>query len=117
MGRTRICRGSRPMACIALPDGQNRVAPAEDLPAERIERRGIGLAPGPDHQIPRGLRRPDLAAPDLPEPPPQTIAGHRAGLEPGYDQSHARMARCVVNPDHVEMLGPAAPAGVQAATD
>ena len=99
------------------PGTENGIAPAEHLGLQRLEAGGVGFAASPDDQVPRRLPLLDLPAPDFPQAPPQTIAGHRAGLESGNDQSHARMARCVVDPDHVEMLGPAAPAGVQAATD
>lgn len=63
----------------------------------------VGLAPDPDQQVPAGLASLHLAAPDLAEAPPQTIAGHRAGPEPGYNQSHPWVARRIVGPDDIQM--------------
>jgi len=52
-----------------------------------------------------------LASPEVLEPPPQTIAGHRGFLEPGYDQSHPRMARLRRRPENVEVRSAGAAAG------
>ena len=56
-----------------------------------------------------------LPPPDLLQSPPETIAGHRGRLKLGDDKSQPRVARCVVRPDHVEMLEAAAPTGREAA--
>lgn len=52
-------------------------APGPQLRPERIEARGVGFAADLDDQIPGRLPRLDILAPDLPQPPAQTIAGHR----------------------------------------
>src|SRR5688572_13043379 len=52
-------------------------APGPQLRPERIEARGIGFAADLDDQIPRRLPWLDIPAPDLLQPPAQTIAGHR----------------------------------------
>src|SRR5690606_27388968 len=93
------------------------IAPGHELTPELGKRGVISLPPGPDDEIGWGLDRPDLAAPDFPEPPPQTIAGHRGRPELRNDQSHARMARWIVGPDHIEMLDPPAPASSEAVAD
>jgi hypothetical protein len=56
-----------------------------------------------------------LEAPDLAQLPAQTIAGHRGRLKFRNDQSHPRVARRVVRPDHVQILETAAPALREAA--
>jgi hypothetical protein len=89
---------------------EHRFAPTQELRPEPIEARGVGLATGLDDQIPRRLPRLDVAAPDLPQPPPQTIAGHRGRLEFRDDESHPRLARLIVHPDHVQVLEAAAAA-------
>jgi hypothetical protein len=84
---------------------------------ERLEAGGIGLPPGFDDQIPRRLTFLDLLPPDLAQPPPQTIAGHRGRLKLGNDQSHPWLARWVVHPNHVQMFEAAAPAMGEAAAN
>jgi hypothetical protein len=59
----------------------------------------------------------ELETPELPEAPPQTIAGHRGRLKFRNDQSHPRLARRVVRPDHVQMFEAAAPALSEAAAN
>jgi len=59
----------------------------------------------------------ELEAPELPEAPPETIAGHRGRLKLRNDQSHPRVARRVVRPDHVQMFDAAAPALSEAAAN
>src|SRR5512147_1448622 len=60
----------------------------EQFALELGEARLVGLAPGPDQEVARTLTGHDPAAPDFQETPPQTIAGHRGGLELRNDQSH-----------------------------
>ena len=99
------------------PGPQHHAAPGEQLAPELVEARGVGFAPRPDHQVPRGLMGLQLEPPELLEPPAETIAGHRGRLKSGDDQPHPRMARHVVGPDHVEMLEPATPAPGEAAAN
>jgi hypothetical protein len=68
----------------------------------------------PDQEIDAALSRLQLPAPDFSDSPPQTIAGHRGGLELRYDQSHPRVARQVVGPDEFKVQRAPAPATVQA---
>jgi len=81
-------------------------SPLGELGAEKGERRAICVTTRPDDHVPRRLPRLQIAAPDFTQAPPQTIAGHRGGLELWNDQSHARLARCVVHPDHVDVTEP-----------
>jgi len=99
------------------PGAQDGFAPHPELGTQGIEVGGVGLPPGPNHQIPGGLPLLDLLPPDLPQPPAQTIAGHRGGLELGDDQSHPWLARLVVHPDYIQVLGAAAAAMRQAAAN
>jgi len=85
------------------------VAPPEQFVVQHRERRLVRLPPSPDDQIRRRLPPLNLAAPNLPQPAPQTIAGHRGRPELRYDQSQSRMARRVVRPNHVQMFEAAAP--------
>src|SRR5690606_19436720 len=62
------------------------IAPGHELTPELGERRVIRFPPGPDDEIGWGLQRQDLAAPDFPEAPAQTIAGHRGRPELRNDQ-------------------------------
>src|SRR5262249_14714602 len=48
----------------------------------------------------------EVTAPNFLEVPPQTITGHRTGLKLWNDQSDPWVSRCLVQPDHVEVLGP-----------
>jgi hypothetical protein len=99
------------------PGAQDRLAPREELGTETLEARGVSLPARPDDQIPRRLPRLKLLAPDLPQPPAQTIAGHRGRLELGDDQSHPWSARWVVHPDQVQVLKAMAPAMGEAAAN
>lgn len=99
------------------PSGARRVAPTQDLGAERVVRGVVSLTTGTHEQVARRLHRLHFAAPHFLEPAPETIAGHRCRLESGNDQPHARMAQCIVNPDQVEKRGPAAPTLGQAPPD
>jgi hypothetical protein len=114
-------RGETPLGKLDEPHDspalQHRAAPRQDVVLQRRERRGIGLAAGANHEVPGGLMLLDLAPPDLPEPPAETIAGHRGGLVLGDDQSHPRVARQVVRPDHLQMPEAATPALGEAAAD
>jgi hypothetical protein len=99
------------------PGTQNRFTPCEELGPEALKTRGVRLPPGPDDQIPCRLALLDLPPPDLPEPPAQTIAGHRGRLKLGNDQSHPWLARLVVHPDHIQVLEATAPAMGEAAAN
>ena len=99
------------------PGPQHGPTPRQKLGPKLREGSSVSLPAGPDDQVPRRLDRLQLDPPDLLEPPPETIAGHRGGLELRNDQSHARMARRVVGPDHVQMLEPATPAPTEAAAN
>jgi hypothetical protein len=99
------------------PGLQHRAPPREEIVPERREGGAVGLAPGADHEVPRGLVLLDLAPPDLAQASAQTIAGHRGRLVSRNDQSHPRVARQVVRPDHVQMPEAAAPARREAAAD
>jgi hypothetical protein len=97
--------------------GKGGAAPA----AEIVSQRGIGgavsLAARSDDEIPGRLVRLELQTPELAESPPETIAGHRGRLKFRNDQSHPRVARRVVRPDHVQMFEAAAPAMSEAAAN
>ena len=99
------------------PGPQRQLPPAEQLPVQLGKVRAVGLATCADHEVGRGLVRLDFPAPDFPQTAPQTIAGHRGGLELGNDQSHPRMAHQVVGPDHVQVLEAATPARGEAAAN
>ena len=58
-----------------------------------------------------------LDPPDLPEPATETIAGHRGRPKLRNDQSHPRVARRVVHPDHVQVLEAATPSSREAAAN
>jgi len=99
------------------PGTENGLAPGEELRPQRVEAGGVGLAPGPDNQIPGGLLRLDIPAPHLAQLPAQTIAGHRGRLMLGNDQSHPWLARLVVHPNHVHVFETAAAALGEAAAN
>ena len=99
------------------PGAENSFPPAEELFLQCVEAGGVGFPTGFDHQVPRGLSLLNFAPPDVPQAAPQTIAGHRGGLEFGNYQSHPWLARWIVDPDHVEVLEPAAPAMGEAAAN
>lgn len=61
--------------CSSL--GEHSVTPGEKLRPQYIEAGKVGLTPGPNHQIAARLPRLQILTPDLPQPAPQTIAGHR----------------------------------------
>ncbi|HMI45554.1 MAG TPA: hypothetical protein VK491_05255, partial [Gemmatimonadaceae bacterium] len=69
---------------------------------------------GSDDEIPGRLVGLELETPELAEAAPQTVAGHRGRLELGDDQSHPWLARLVVHPDYIQVLGAAAAAMRQA---
>jgi hypothetical protein len=96
---------------------ENGIPGCQELGSELVEARLVGFAPGSNHQIPGGLLRLNVPPPNLPEPPAQTIAGHRGRLELGDDQPHPWLARWIVDPDHVQVLEATAPAKVEAAAD
>ena len=50
----------------------------------------------------------ELEPPDLAQAAAQTVAGHSGRLKLRNDQSHPRVARRVIHPDHVQMLEAAA---------
>ncbi len=99
------------------PDWACGITPPQDLGAQRIVGRAVGFATGAHQQVERWLHRLHLATPHFLEPAPETIPGHRGRLESGNNQSHARMAQCIVDPDQVEKRGPAAPTLGQAPPD
>lgn len=99
------------------PGTEDGLAPREQLAPECVEAGVIGLAPCPDDQIPGRLSLLNLPAPQFPQPPPETIAGHRGRLVLGDDESHPRLARLIVHPDHVQVFEAAAAALCQAASD
>lgn len=86
------------------PRRKRRLAPGEELGPEHVEAGSVGLGSSPDHQVPGWLPRLNVPAPDLPQPPAQTIPGHRGCPELRNDESHPRLARLVVHPDHVQVL-------------
>src|SRR4029079_16070610 len=73
---------------------------------KRVKSGPIRLSPGPHHKIARRKLGLKVSPPDFLQLTPQTITGHRIGLELGNDQSDPRVTRCVVQPDHVEVLSP-----------
>src|SRR4029079_15870754 len=86
-------------------------APAEQLVAQPA---ALGLGGFPEsaaHHIPCRYRSHQVPAPHFLEPPTQTIAGHPGGLELRYDESHPRMARLIVCPQHLEVPEPPPPSG------
>jgi hypothetical protein len=99
------------------PWPQHREPPGDELIAERIEAGPVGLAAGANDQVPRGLMGLKVDAPDFAEAPTETITGHRGRLKFRNDQSHPRVARRVVCPDHVQVLVTATPSFVQAAAN
>jgi len=101
---------------VAMRTAEDRMGQLEHYHPEVSKIRVVGLTADPDDQIDSALGRPYLTTPDLGQPPPQTITGHRSGLEPWNDQSHPRVARCVVRPDEVQPLQPAALTRLEAAT-
>jgi len=96
---------------------KNGVPRRQQLGAKLIEGGLVCLPARPNHQIARRLMPLDLAPPDLPQAPAQTIAGHRGRLELGDDQSHPWLARFIVDPDHVQVLEAATPAMAEAAAN
>ena len=101
----------------ASPVWEQPVAPGEQLRPEFLEARVVRLAPRPDQQISGGLLNLDVSAPDLPQAPAKTISGHGGRLKFRDDQSHPRLARLIVDPDHVQVLEATAPAMGQAAAN
>jgi hypothetical protein len=100
----------------SLP-AQGRIAPFLKLPPQAFETGGVSLRPRPNEQVPGRLPLLNFLPPDLAELPAQTIAGHRGGVELGDDQSHPWLARWIVHPDNIQVLGAAAPAMRQAAAN
>jgi len=92
-------------------------APRQELRPEGIEAGAVGLATRLDDHIPCGLDWLNVSAPNLPQPPAQTIAGHRGCLELRDDESHPWLARLIVHPDHVQVLAAAAAAMGEAAAN
>lgn len=73
---------------------------------KRVKSGPIRLSPGPHHKIAGRKLGLKVSPPDFLQLTPQTITGHRIGLELGNHQSDSRVTRCVVQPDHVEVLSP-----------
>lgn len=115
--RGETAAGHRPDGGHRSPRLQHRATPGQEVFPESGEVRRVSFAPGADHEIPRRLVLLQLAPPDLADPPAQTIAGHRGRLKSGNDQSHPRVARLVIRPDHLQMPEPAAPALGEAAAN
>lgn len=88
-----------------------RGAPCEKIVPESRERRRVGFSSRANHHVPLPHRPSGqkLSAPEFSKSAPQTIAGHRGGLELRNDQSHPWLARLVVRPQHIEMLEPPPP--------
>jgi hypothetical protein len=80
-----------------------RSAPGQQLVSKRAKSDFVGFPPRPDHHVPRRHRLFQLPPPHFFQPTAQTIAGHRGGLELRNDESHPRMARRIVCPQHIEM--------------
>ena len=53
------------------------------------------------------------ATPELPKPPPQTIAGHRVRLVLGYHQAQSRVTRFTHDPNNIEVAKPPPPARLE----
>jgi hypothetical protein len=96
---------------------EHTIAPGEQLRAQFLKARSIRLGASTDDEVSPGLLDLDVLAPDLPKTASQTISGHRGRLELRDDESHPRLARLIVDPDHVQVLETAAPAMGQAAAD
>jgi len=97
------------------PDPQRPATPVEQIRPKRGKGSPVRFPPGSDDEVPRRLVGLQLLSPDLAQLPAQTIAGHRGRLKFRNDQSHPRVARRVVRPNHVQILETAAPALGQAA--
>src|SRR5262245_6169324 len=80
--------------------------PSPHLALERLEPGAVGFPASPHHEITGGELRLEVPPPNFLELPSQTITGHRTGLKLGNNQSDPRVTRCVVQPNHVEVLGP-----------
>jgi hypothetical protein len=79
--------------------------PKPHLALERLEPGAVGFPASAHHEITGGELRLEVPPPNFLELPSQTITGHRTGLKLGNNQSDPRVTRCVVQPDHVEVLG------------
>ena len=101
----------------ASPVRKHPVAPGEQLRPEFLKARLVRLAARPNHQVSGGLLNLDVSAPDFPQAPAETISGHGGRLKFRDDQSHPRVARLIVDPDHVQVLQATAPAMTQAAAN
>jgi len=71
---------------------RDAVSPQQNFRSQRGEGSPVGLSLGANQQIPRRLPASYLSPPDLAQPSPQTIAGHRGGLEARNQESNPRMA-------------------------
>jgi hypothetical protein len=80
--------------------------PLGELGRQLLEPGPIGSRSSPNDDIHRTATTLDRPAPDLLDPAPQTIAGHRRRLEPRDDQSQSGVTRFMHYPRHVEMSGP-----------
>ena len=92
-------------------------SPGHHLIAKGLERGSVRLSARANDQVPRRLVRLQLDSPDLPQSAPEMIAGHSGRLKFRNDQSHPRVARRVVHPDHVQVLEATAPSSHEASAN
>ena len=99
------------------PCPQHGGSPGDQLLPESVESGAVGLTACADDEIPGRLMLLKLDPPDFPEAAPETVTGHRGRPKLRNDQSHPRVARRVVHPDHVQVLEAATPSPGQAAAN
>lgn len=87
------------------------LAPGREIGTESIEAGVIAGRTGPDDHVHGGDPPLNLAAPQLAQPPLETIAGHRALAVSWDNQPQSRKAQIVGDPPNVEVPLPTAPTG------
>jgi hypothetical protein len=93
---------------------RQRLHHAGQFGAQGCKRGGVRRALRADHEIDRGEGTEQVAAQDLTQAPAQPIAGDGGRLVPRNDEPETGVARCIVTPDQIEVLGPAPATGVPA---
>jgi hypothetical protein len=113
--RGQAAARKRPEGSHRLPSAEYCVTPGKQLRAQQVEPGGIRLTPSSDHEVPCRLAGLNVTTPHFPEPPAQTIPGHRRPLKLRDDESQPRVARLIVHPDQVQVFETAASALSEAA--